>query len=215
MVAVGRTRRGFVLHHLLSVRASWLNLRQLESEHGNEPLGSFFDDVLISAMTGVISAVAALECYINEIFADRAQNFPSVPKGTMDELWEVYSRSYGIIEKYSAACRLITNTALDLGRRPAQDVIALIMLRNALVHFQPEWNDERVLHEKVSGALRHKIQPNPWFTNDAGLSPTAWASADCVWWALKNTVQFIEELEVATGLPPKLKDIRARLLQAP
>ncbi|MEJ1962667.1 MAG: hypothetical protein WDO56_14425 [Gammaproteobacteria bacterium] len=209
----GGVRYSFVLHYLLAAQAAYLNLRRLEQEHFNDDLGSFFDDIALNALTGVVSVAAGLESYINEIFADRAIRFPNVPPGLMEELWKAYERNT-VLQKYASAYQLATNTPLDLGKSPVQDVAALITLRNALVHFTPEWSYERDIHDRVSSVLRYKIQPNRWFKHQAGLFPMAWASADCAWWALTKAVYFIREFEAATGFPDKLGETGSRLLQA-
>jgi hypothetical protein len=202
---------GLVLHHFLAANAAWQRVCDLEKAHTGHPFESCWDEIFTSAITGVIAVAAGLEAYINEIFMNRARHFPQVPKGLMDELWTLYERNT-VLEKYASAYRLITNSKLDTSRRPAQDVQALLALRNGLVHFKPEWSSERDVHDDISNALQYKVDPSPWFKNDA-LFPRAWASASCLTWALERSIQFIEEFEEHIGLARKLQPIRARLLQ--
>ena len=53
-------------------------------------------------------------------------------------------------DKYRLALVIRANKRLDRGATPARNADALIKLRNAVVHFRPEWFEENGKHEKLS-----------------------------------------------------------------
>ncbi len=65
-------------------------------------------------------------------------------------------------------------------------------LRNALVHFRPEWSDEQDKHKKVADKLAGKFKVSPFLEKNEPIFPRAWASKDFSRWALKVTVDFLD-----------------------
>ena len=90
-----------------------------------------------------------------------------------------------------------------------QSVDALVRLRNALMHFKPEW--EPAKHKQLSSELRNFFEPSEFLANDPGLFPRAWASHDCTTWALNSVLSFIEHFEHCAGLPHKMAQFSDRL----
>src|SRR5215213_7966930 len=97
----------------------------------------------------VLSAVASLEATINEFFVD-AQNEnspifegvdPMIPR-ILAEYWEEIEGAR-ILTKYQMALILASKRKFDRGLSPYQEVDSLIQLRNALVHYKPEWDTEQ------------------------------------------------------------------------
>lgn len=92
----------------------------------------------------VLSSVSFLEARFNEFVANpfvRGSGFPprsarrlaqALKSGRMDRL--------PILEKYQMAIFLAGKEPLPEGREPYQPADLLIALRNALVHFRPEWS---------------------------------------------------------------------------
>ena len=59
---------------------------------------------------------------------------------------------------------LRTNHGLNKGEAAFDNVAALIKLRNALVHFKPEWSDEKREHLKIEKRLKGKFQLSPFLS---------------------------------------------------
>lgn len=59
-------------------------------------------------------------------------------------VYDAVERSLILLEKFDAVLRTARKPLMDKSRSPYQDVVPLIRLRNALVHFKPEtqWSDE-------------------------------------------------------------------------
>jgi hypothetical protein len=52
---------------------------------------------------------------------------------------------------------------MDRGIQPGQDTETLIRLRNAIVHFKPEWDEGQGTHGPVSNALEGRFAGNEYF----------------------------------------------------
>lgn len=204
-----RTRINFGVPHLLSAALFSRATKALEAKHQGEPLGEFWEDVLAQATAAVFTSVAGLESYANELFADHQWMFPTIRSDLVKALWDVYERRT-LLEKFDLALTLQQLPALDRKAQFFQDADLLIRLRNSLVHFKPEWEDERVKHDRLSAELAKRFPSSP-FTPGAPLFPMAWASHACTAWAVTSVLTFIQEFEKAAKLPARIDKFIARI----
>jgi hypothetical protein len=91
-------------------------------------------------------------------------------------------------------------------RRPIgagmKQVQIVVELRNALVHFKPEWDTQADRHQKLSKKLKDKFGPSP-FLNDVLIFPRRWATHGCTSWGVRSCLKFAAEFERLSNLPPK------------
>ena len=209
MSATLRTRINFGVPHLISAALFSRQTRALEQLHHGERFGAFWDEILASATATVFTSVAGLESYANELFADRAPVFPGVAEEHLMTEWRRVERR-PLLEKFNLALR--SRSAPELSDQDANwsDVATLISLRNALVHFKPEWADEQVMHAELSAKLARCIAPSP-FTPAGSLFPMAWAGHDCTAWAVRTVLSFIVHFEGCAGLKNRIEPFLARL----
>jgi hypothetical protein len=208
----GGFRMSFTLIHLRSALARLSSLRELEREHAGEAFGNFWNEIAQDASAGMMATAAFLESYVNQIFADRQISFPGKDPALLDELWRVYERHH-VLDKFRLALSLRANTNLQLGSRPGQDVKALVDLRNAVIHFTPEWSNEADVHHDVSEVLKHKFPVSPYFPGES-IFPRAWIGASCLEWAIKYAVLFVREFQKQANLDDRLEPLRAELSNA-
>jgi hypothetical protein len=179
-------------------------------------------------MACIASSVSFIEATINEVFADAADNqhksehIRQLDKETQDllaSLWEVesYARAASTLDKYQAALRLGKKPVLEKGRKPFQDVKVLIDLRNALVHFKPEWViadtgrvDQADLHI-LEKNLKNKFSLNPFLRDARPLFPTLCMSHGCAKWAVGSAIAFVERFYAEMGMTNPLDNIRSSL----
>jgi len=95
--------------------------------------------------------------------------------------------------------------------RESHSVAALIALRNGLTHFKPEWENEQEEHAKLSQRLASKFVPSPFRAGSEPLFPKRWALHGCTQWALKSCVDFLNNFESLSGVPPRATKFAARL----
>jgi hypothetical protein len=157
MSAVGRTRTNLAVHHLLAACRFAGRVAKLEDENIGQPLGQFWDEILQNGLGAATLAVASLEAYANEMYFEGEILTPTINSVMAQELAEMIDRE-SILRKYALALALRKGERLDMGGPSVQNADALIRLRNAIVHFRPEWfGEERGRHERLSSILRPKF----------------------------------------------------------
>ncbi len=197
LTASAKTRMNLSFNHLASATILAREARAIEHRHAGQPLGEHWEVLLANATGAVMMSVAALEGYIAQVQADGDEHFPTVSSPLRDATFALIERA-STLEKAAHLSLLNGRSPLDLGRAPGQDVVALIRLRNALVHFQPEWFGEQRAHAKLSQQLQHCFEPSEWFPNEP-IFPRAWASYACCKWAIDSARDFIVELATVNG----------------
>lgn len=209
--AVIRTRFNLAVQQMMAAARFSRMVAVVENNNRDQPFGDFWDEILQLSMACVFSSVASIESYANELFADRETAFPGNQPRVMDKLWELYEQKR-IIEKFEIAVWLREKSPMNTGDNVYQEMKLLIDLRNALVHFKPEWSDEEDDHKRLSNRLRgRRFTPSP-FLDDKLLFPRRWATHSCTRWAVKSALAFAVSFEVAADLPPKYsRDFRDRL----
>src|SRR5215217_3545989 len=147
----------------------------------------------------VLSAVASLEATINEFFIDAEnENSPTfagvdslIPR-LLAEVWEEIE-STSTLRKYQTALTLARKSRFDRGASPYQEVDSLIQLRNALVHYKPEWDTAQREHRKIEDRLQGRFALNPFTGPNDAFFPKKCLGHGCAEWAVESGVAFIEE----------------------
>lgn len=95
-------------------------------------------------------STAALEAAVNEIYLQAVDKtlsaftrIDAVQVALIAELWQVLENSRApMLKKHDIALTAIGQSPFRLGVEPVQSAASLIGLRDPLIHFKPEWNDE-------------------------------------------------------------------------
>lgn len=198
------TRGQLVWQHLYAAALFSRAVGSMEAEHQGESLGSFFDDIFAHASPCIIMAAAGVEAFANQIFADREKVFPNFDQHLLRPMWERWGDRLSPLEKFRLAFQIKGVAPLKAGAAPYQDVAALFELRNALVHFKPEWSNARDTHEKLEGKLVSTLKRAPFFSQREPLFPFAWATHDSTKWAVASCIDLIDIVAQSLDLDPKL-----------
>ncbi len=225
-----RSRTYYSLQHIQSAALFTRQCYQIESNYDG-----IFSDELISEhwsyVTGAIFAtVSFLEATINELFADTtdhpdgelASHLDTSTKLIMADMWKrgiPRTANYQIIEKFQIALTLARKAPLDLGQPPFQDVQTLIVIRNALIHYEPVWAsaEEEKAHKRILSLKQEKkFALNPLRTGQSNpFFPDKCLSHGCAKWAFNSSIQFVEEFFSRMGIPVLFDHLRMRLKTEP
>lgn len=208
--ATATVRTNLSIQHLLGAARFSRQVAEIEAANAGRPFGGFFEEILWFASACVLSSVAGLEAYANELFVDRSEHFPELSANIADKLWELFEQK-PLLEKFDMALLLKQRPLLNRGVAPTQDVVALIALRNGLTHFKPEWDNEQAVHARISQQLGHRFVASAFLPNSEGVFPRRWASHGCARWAVASSFEFVREFEAQAGVPPKIVTFRERL----
>jgi hypothetical protein len=157
-------------------------------------------------------SVAALEAAINEFYLE-VQDKSHIGVGevtadqcvVMGELWEEIDQ-FSILKKYELALAFCGRDKLDRGAEPFQSAAALIDLRNALVHFKPEWDHSLDRHLLLHERLKNKFADCALSLRAEGKMlwfPHACMGLGCANWAVESARRFANHFAISMGIPPR------------
>jgi hypothetical protein len=208
MGAITRLKTEFGLQHLLAAALFARKALEIESAH---------DEIVVSGepyfshrayVTGsVLSAVASLEATINELFIAAQHGDPNTFKGAdpefavlLAEVWEVIE-GIPALAKYQTALILARKPQLDRGASRYREAAILIQLRNALVHYKPEWDTDQREHRKIERRLKDRFALNPFTIPSDAFFPKKCLGHGCAEWAVKSSMSFMNEFLGRLELP--------------
>ncbi|MFB2917431.1 hypothetical protein [Aerosakkonema funiforme] len=165
----------------------------------------------------IITATSYLEASINECLAALKEGDSSIKLSAdaaalMKIMWEDIDLKKKILEKYQILLTL-TENEFDTGKEPYESTSYLIKLRNALVHYKPEWVGtgdvyEKTFSEKLRKNLENKIKKlNPLAgAGDCAFFPHKCLGYGCAKWAVETSIKFTDEFFSKMGLPSNLNE---------
>lgn len=200
--AQGKTRANFAVQHLLAAARFARICYRIEQDNIGNPLGPFFDEIMSFVSAGVLSSVASMEANINEQLADHPQFMATLKNRGFEQLWNKADAGC-MLEKYQFALDLFGHSKIPRGEPLFQNAAALVDMRNRLVHFRPEWNDDSGKHKKVGELLANRFQRSPFVSVNAPLFPIGCMCHACLKWAIETSLGFMKEFSERMGLPFK------------
>lgn len=109
---------------------------------------------------------------------------------------------YGVVEKYAIALELSDRVGFDIGAEPWQSVSELARLRNALVHYEPEWVPMASTGEvhKFERSLKGKFALNPLAPPENPYYPDKVLGHGCAAWAVESSMAFTDAFVERLGI---------------
>ena len=171
-------------------------------------------------VTGSITlSIASIESAINELFLEAVhkndQFFSHLQSNVPDVLIELWGQAerFSILEKYQLVLAIAEKAKFKKGNSPYQEVDSAIRLRNALVHYKPEWDDEIKEHKKLESRLKARFLLNPFTKPDQAFFPHRCLSHGCAEWVVKSCINFTEDFHNRAGFKTKWDKGQKNLLK--
>lgn len=174
-----RLRTYYSLHHIKAAIQFTKLSKEIESAYSGEFKEDQFFEHRAYVTGAIILSTSFLEATINELFSDAvdhpsSEHLAQLPEETRILFASVWGLSktdmLSILDKYDLALALAKSEAFDKGANPFQAIHLLVKLRNALVHYVPEWsshNEPTYKWEtqlKAAGfSLNPMMKTNPFF----------------------------------------------------
>lgn len=161
----------------------------------------------------ILFAVAALEAFINEFYLEALdRNKNNILSGLDDsqlsalaKQWGTFNRFLSALKKYQEAFKSVGQKEFDRSRNPFLDANSLIDLRNALVHYKPEWDDEAKVHQKIEVRLHKKFSLNTFSNSKSLWFPHQCLGAGCAKWSVDTVESFMSKFCKVLGIPNRFK----------
>lgn len=212
-----KMKSAFSLHHLLSAALFARSSYDLETNLKTSITEEITTEHRAYVTSSVLTAVAALEAGINEFYLESLDQGSSIQNildnsitATLQELWPTVEEM-PILKKYQIALITTKKNRFEKGEQPFQDAESLIKLRNALVHFRPEWDTDLQEHKKLEDRLRSKFALNPYAAPNQVFFPYKCLGHGCAEWAVNISKNFMGEFYVRIGKLEHFKPYSSRL----
>jgi hypothetical protein len=193
-----KMRVDYAFHHYHAAKYFCSRLHEIESAAAHADIQIAIQHQAY-ASSAVLSSAAFLEAAINSFIPDANTNkFPmeafNAQTGiVLSNLWP-FMEKRRMLDKFQIALAVTCRPMFDTGQQPYQDAALLVHLRNALVHFKPEWDDELRDHLKIEKQLRKKFPLNPLADDlDILFFPKHCLGHGCAQWSVNTAELFITE----------------------
>lgn len=168
--------------------------------------GNFVTHHRAYVVGAILAAAASIEGRINELYLDATDNLLTVfickeKQKILSDLWPTLDeRKFSTLDKYQILLTAIGKEKLNTSKKPFQDVKLLTDLRNMLVHYKPEWDDDQKDHKKIKDKLRGKFETNPFYSDGTTpFFPNNCLSYGCARWAVESSAEYILEFMSRIG----------------
>jgi len=181
-------------------------------------------------LNSVLSTVAFLECTINELYADVADDAYLCPDeeheqllATIRDRWnneKNFDRS-PLIGKYQKILTIAGRAPFGEGDQAYDNVRMLVEIRNNLMHYRREWvviREEGAVKQggettadRFEKILRKKFAVNPFAEKTLPYFPDTCLGHGCAEWAIVNSIIFTDAFFRNLDLPVPYEGIRDEL----
>lgn len=211
------TRHNLATHHLWTARSAAKRCRELEAELVAKGTVNAHIEHRTLSITSVVFSVFFLEALVNQLFSDAEDSKPGkltfFAEGLTDAqagklgLWWRKTDGHGrpvnelkpVLKKYQTALDLLGRPRMPETTDPYLSAYDLIQLRNALVHFKPEWQGqsahpiEQMLKSHAGFVENQQKIGSPWYPNKC-------FGAGCAAWACKVVMDYADDWLMRMGL---------------
>lgn len=151
-----------------------------------------------------------MESFINEIYISAAEANASTMFGhdlalgeRIADIWRGSSSDsrWSLERKYADAVQATGQPAYTTGQLEHQDAVDLIHLRNTLVHYKPEWDDDLRRHAEIERRLAGRFAESRLSEPSQAFFPHRCLGAGCASWAAEAALGFVTDVQSKLGLP--------------
>lgn len=193
MTATAIVRENLSINHLFAAAKFSRHVGEIERENVAKEFGDWFDDIIFYSMACAMNATSALEAYANERFADGVASFPNIQPEVIEKFWELSERK-SALEKFDLILTLRQEPPINHEDKIHRNAKVLVRLRNALVHFKPEWSNEKKKHFELSETLTQTMGSASRHAF-AKMFPYKWMVHANTQWCVHTVIEFLTHFE--------------------
>ncbi|MEU0110616.1 hypothetical protein ABZ313_35370 [Streptomyces sp. NPDC006251] len=180
------------------------------------------------AGASILASVAFMEASINELLASSSQTnlgfggalggLPQDEREALTALMRAWGdrRGPGTLDRVQLVLHLLRRQPFDPGASPFQNAPQVVSLRNALVHYSPEWQigvgaSEEDAIKGIAKQLGGKFSENPFVPKEYPFFPDRCLSHGCTVWAWNIVFGLVDEFFKRVGVTPVYNPLRDQL----
>ena len=175
-----------------------------------------WEEARSNALAAVLLSAASLESSINEFYQQALDKDKEALKPLsknqiqlLAELWPEIEQ-FSPLRKHQIALVALGYEPMNKGQEPYRSADGLMRLRNALVHFKPEWDDELKEHQSLEKRLSQLFPVSALTDRAEGQMvwfPHKCLGAGCAEWAVESAIQFSQLFVSTLGIKERLKRV--------
>jgi hypothetical protein len=168
------------------------------------------------ASAAVMLAVAAVEAFANELYADALVGFSSsVPdirrySQSIPVVWDTVERA-PLVRKLDWMLQMVRVDPLPSAVDPAQSVTLLIRLRNCLVHYKTEWTDDALQSERLESQLLGRFPNNTLSTAGQQYFPYRCLGYGAGCWAVETVLAYVRAYCARLAVPFRFEPVEEEI----
>lgn len=201
-----KSRANFTQYHQNSASINARLAKQIEAEHDKHNVQDEIVRIkyISHISSSIISSVASLESKINEFIVDHEnqinENIDNVDLKKLQKFKKIETKK-DVIEQLNNATSAVLKYKLlfninivevDIDNKTEECLNLLISIRNSIVHFTPEWDNDLAKHKKIEKSVKNHFFLSPFYSGDTLFFPYRCLSANCAEWGIGTTKEFIE-----------------------
>ena len=192
-------------HHIISAHHFAKSAEDIEA-HGGDVPQEYKWQYRAYVTAAEISSVAYMSASINELYQDvkkvSRSGEPQVRRelDLLVEAWPRISRAQ-VLQRFQLALAVADADQYNPYEMPYLDAENLIRLRDALLSYEPEWDDERGKHHTLESRLQKKFPPSPLVSSRRPWFPDQILGSGCAKWAVETVQVFTNDFYRRMSLP--------------
>jgi hypothetical protein len=192
-------------HHIISAHHFARSAEDIEAHGGDVPQSEKWR-YRAYVTSAVLSSVAYLSASINELYLEvRKLSQAGEPqvRRELDLLLDAWPRisRVQVLQRYQLALSVADADQYNPSRLPYLDADNLVRLRDALLSYDAEWDDERGKHHSLEERLQEKFPPSPLVSSKRPWFPDQCLGSGCAKWAVETVQVFTYDFYRRMALP--------------
>ncbi len=203
-----QTRVNLAVSHLRAAVSHSQECELLERDHEWPATQDILNRHFACASGAIIAAACALEASVNEFHQDaidgttNALGRAATARQQIVELRDTVDRA-PLLRKFTWILSLADAPPLRAGEEPMQSAASVIELRDALVHYKPEWYHDLKQSRRLEDRLRGRFPLNRLSTDSMAFVPYRACGHGSGLWASRSVVGFLAAFYAQLGFEPK------------
>ena len=192
-------------HHIISAHHFAESAQAIEDGDGDLPQDDKWR-YRAYVTAAVLSCVAYLSASINELYLEvRKLSQPGERhvRRELDLLVEAWPRisRVQVLQRYQLALSVADADQYNPARMPYFDADNLIRLRDALLSYDAEWEDDKGKHHTLESRLKKKFPPSPLVSSRRPWFPDQCLGSGCAKWSVETVQVFTNDFYRRMALP--------------
>ncbi|MEO5590144.1 MAG: hypothetical protein ABIS03_11205 [Gemmatimonadaceae bacterium] len=192
-------------HHIISAHHFAEGAEAIEAHGGDIPQDDKWR-YRAYVTAAILSSIAYLSASINELYLEvrkLSQSGEPHVRRELDLLLQAWPRiaKVQVLQRYQLALSVADADTYNPESMPYLGVHDLVLLRDALVSYDPDWSDDDSDQHPLEIRLKDKFPPSPLMSSQRPWFPDRCLGSGCAKWAVRTVQLFANDFYLRMALP--------------